>query len=175
MEVYSIDTKRRNSCNTNPSAPIFLLHVHCLMVKVLCKFEQNWTKAIKVIEQKPYLLTELQNQRMADMLKTIYPTKTSFAGSIKKACAQQWLRSVWASHWAHVEDFDQTGRTPRMIWVFAGRTHHFVGFVMLRFNIITPTSFSSSPSFSVITENSSSSMKAWWWMEDKEWNRETYL
>ena len=27
---------------------------------------------------------------------------------------------------------DQTGRMPRLIWVFAGRTSHFVGFVFLR-------------------------------------------
>ena len=46
-------TKRHNSCNTDPSAPIFLLNMHSLMVKVWCKFEQNWTKAIKVIEQNP--------------------------------------------------------------------------------------------------------------------------
>ena len=30
------------------------------------------------------------------------------------------------------EDSGQTGRMPRLIWVFAGRTCHFVGFVMLR-------------------------------------------
>ena len=28
------------------------------------------------------------------------------------------------------KDSDQTGRTPRLIWVFAGRTCHFVGFVI---------------------------------------------
>ena len=28
----------------------------------------------------------------------------------------------WATHWAHSEDSDQTGRMPRLIWVFAGRT-----------------------------------------------------
>ena len=27
-----------------------------------------------------------------------------------------------ATHWAHSEDSDQTGRIPRLIWVFAGRT-----------------------------------------------------
>ena len=27
-----------------------------------------------------------------------------------------------ATHWAHSEDTDQTGRMPRLIWVFAGRT-----------------------------------------------------
>ena len=27
-----------------------------------------------------------------------------------------------ATHWTHSEDADQTGRIPRLIWVFAGRT-----------------------------------------------------
>ena len=31
---------------------------------------------------------------------------------------------------ADSKDSDQTGRMPRLIWVFAGRTCHFVGFVM---------------------------------------------
>ena len=31
------------------------------------------------------------------------------------------LRSL-ATHWAHSKDSDQTGRMPRLIWVFAGRT-----------------------------------------------------
>ena len=34
-----------------------------------------------------------------------------------------------ATLWAHSEDFDETGRMSRLIWVFAGRT---VGFVMSR-------------------------------------------
>ena len=56
-------------------------------------------------------------------------------------CAQRRLRSAWASaqsdqsslsawrklgslatHWAHSEDSDQTGRMSRLIWVFSGRT-----------------------------------------------------
>ena len=63
-------------------------------------------------------------------------------------CAQRRHRSAWASaqsdqsslstKWvakdpsllhADSEDSDQTGRMPRLIWVFAGRTCHFVGFV----------------------------------------------
>ena len=35
-----------------------------------------------------------------------------------------------ATHWAHSEDSDQTGRMPRLIWIFAGRICHFVIFVM---------------------------------------------
>ena len=56
-------------------------------------------------------------------------------------CAQQTLSSAWASaqsdqsslsawwkpgplatHWVHSEDSDQTGKMPRLTWVFAGRT-----------------------------------------------------
>ena len=37
-----------------------------------------------------------------------------------------------ATHWAHSKDSDQTGWMPMLIWVFAGRTDHFVGFVMGR-------------------------------------------
>ena len=36
------------------------------------------------------------------------------------------------THWAHIEDYDLTGRMPRLIWVFAGRKDHFVGLVMRR-------------------------------------------
>ena len=35
-----------------------------------------------------------------------------------------------ATHSAHSEDSDQTGLMPRLIWVFAGCTGHFVGFVV---------------------------------------------
>ena len=41
-----------------------------------------------------------------------------------------------ASHWMHSEDSDQTGRMPRLIWVFAECTDHFVGFVMLWFSYV---------------------------------------
>ena len=33
---------------------------------------------------------------------------------------------------AESEDSDQTGWMPRLIWIFAGRTCHFIGFVMRR-------------------------------------------
>ena len=58
-------TNVHNSCNADLSAPIFLANVHslmgkvwcnfelCLMGKVWCNFEQNQTKVIKVVEQKP--------------------------------------------------------------------------------------------------------------------------
>ena len=46
-------TKWHNSYNADPSAPIFLANVHCLMGKVWCNFQENREKATKVIEQKP--------------------------------------------------------------------------------------------------------------------------
>ena len=36
---------------------------------------------------------------------------------------------------ADKEDSDQTGRKPMLIWVFAGRTDHSVGFVMLLYRV----------------------------------------
>ena len=68
-------------------------------------------------------------------------------------CAQRRLRLAWTSaqsdqpslcaQWvakdpsflhADSEDSDLTGRMPRLIWVFAGHTCHFVGFVTRRLN-----------------------------------------
>ena len=39
-----------------------------------------------------------------------------------------------ATHWVHSEGSDQTGWMPRLICVFAGRTDHFVGFLMMWLN-----------------------------------------
>ena len=85
-------------------------------------------------------------------------------------CAQQRLRSAWldirpvwsesslftwwhvrslATHWVHSKDCDQTGRMPRLIRIFAGRTGHFVGFVMLRLISKCP----SDPSHEVWVQN----------------------
>ena len=43
-------------------------------------------------------------------------------------------RNIWSSttHRAHCEESDQTGRIPRLIWVFPGHKDHFVSFVMRR-------------------------------------------
>ena len=52
-------------------------------------------------------------------------------------CIQRRLRSAWASlatHWAHSEDWSVW--MPRLIWVFAWRTGHYVGFVVLRLILI---------------------------------------
>ena len=58
---------------------------------------------------------------------TVRPAKTQISLGIRPVRSES-LLSAWrklgslATHWAHSEDSDQTGRMPRLIWVFAGRT-----------------------------------------------------
>ena len=61
---------------------------------------------------------------------------TSSEDSRSAARSDQSLLPTWrklgslATHWVHTKDSDQTGWMPRLIWVFAGCTSHFVGFVV---------------------------------------------
>ena len=58
---------------------------------------------------------------------TVLPAKNQISLGIRPVWSES-LLSVWrklgslATHWAHSENSDQTGRMPRLIWVFAGRT-----------------------------------------------------
>ena len=58
---------------------------------------------------------------------TVRPAKTQISLGIRPFWSKSSL-SAWrnigflATHWAHSEGSDQTGRMPRLIWVFAGRT-----------------------------------------------------
>ena len=89
-------------------------------------------------------------QRLSS-LNTIIQHDLSRRTTKPTMCAQWRLRSTWASAQSdqsslcaqHVvkgpmflhedrEDSDLTGRMPRLIWVLAVRTGHFVGFVMRR-------------------------------------------
>ena len=48
----------------------------------------------------------------------------------------QWVAKYPSFLYADSEDSDQTGRKPRLIWVFDERTCHFVGFVLAQgFNL----------------------------------------
>ena len=58
---------------------------------------------------------------------SVRPAKTQISLGVRPVWSESWL-SAWrnlgslATHWAHSEDSDQTGRMPRLICVFAGRT-----------------------------------------------------
>ena len=66
---------------------------------------------------------------------TLRPAKTQINLGIRPVWSEsslctQWLAKEPSFLDAESEDSDQTGRMPRLIWVFTGRTDHFVGFVM---------------------------------------------
>ena len=64
----------------------------------------------------------------------VRPAKTqiSLGGWSESSQCAQWVAKDPSFLHADSEDSDQTGRIPRLIWVFAGRSYHFVGFVMSR-------------------------------------------
>ena len=66
---------------------------------------------------------------------SVRPAKTQISLGIhpvwseSSQCAQWVAKDPLLFH-AHSKDSDQTGQMPRLIWVFAGRKCHFVGFVV---------------------------------------------
>ena len=67
---------------------------------------------------------------------TCAPSKNSQPGrmsSLIGVVAVAWRNiGLLTTNWAHSDDSDQTGRMPRLIWVFTVCICHFVGFVMWR-------------------------------------------
>ena len=65
----------------------------------------------------------------------VHPVKTQISLGICPVWSGS-LLSPWrnigplTTYWAYGEHSDQTGWMPRLIWVFAGHTCHFVGFVV---------------------------------------------
>ena len=67
------------------------------------------------------------------------------------------MKKPWdlAIQWVHSKDSDQTGRTPRLIWVFAGRIGHFIGFVVQRLK-----------SYLLDYCRETDQVGIWWWFRD---------
>ena len=68
---------------------------------------------------------------------TVRPAKTQISLDIRPVWSESSLYAPWVAKdtsflHADSEDSDQSGRMPGLIWVFAGRTCYFVGFVMRR-------------------------------------------
>ena len=66
----------------------------------------------------------------------VHPARTQISLGTHPIWSESLLCPFWVAKvpmLLHVgsKDSDQTGRMPRLIWVFAGHTDHFVGFVML--------------------------------------------
>ena len=68
---------------------------------------------------------------------TVRPAKTQISLGIRPVWSESSLCAQWITKnpsflHADSEVSNQTGRMPRLIWVVAGRTCHFVGFIMGR-------------------------------------------
>ena len=78
---------------------------------------------------KPYPLQGIEYDPRHDKTNkvTVRPAKTQISLGIRPVWSESSL-SAWrklgslATHWVHSENSDQTGRMPRLIWVFAGCT-----------------------------------------------------
>ena len=71
------------------------------------------------------------------------PAKTQISLGILPVWSESSLSALrnigsLATHWANSEDSDQTGRMPRLIRVFDGRTLIFCWFVMMRLILFPP-------------------------------------
>ena len=88
----------------------------------------------------PIWAASWQNQQNGMWAQRRLRSAWAFAQSDQSLCCphkKAWVLSyplsaqqrLW-SDWADAQAADQTGRMPRLIWVFAGCTDHFVGFVM---------------------------------------------
>ena len=82
----------------------------------------------------------------------VFQVKTQISLGIRPVWSESSLCAQWVAKdpiflHADSEDSDQTGRIPRRIWVFAGRTRHFVGIVMrwLTWDFANHTGFFCKP------------------------------
>ena len=97
-------------CSTMVTCPLFVLSIFC-PVLYLCNVD---------------LLSVYEPWHDKTNKMSVRPAKTQISLGIRPIWSESSL-SAWrnlgrlATHWAHSEDSIQTGRIPRLIWVFAGR------------------------------------------------------
>ena len=79
----------------------------------------------RMLKRLAYNIYEPRHDKTNKM--SVRPAKTRISLGIRPVWSESSM-SAWrnlgslATHWAHSKDPDQTGRMPRLIWVFAGRT-----------------------------------------------------
>ena len=122
--------------------------------KNICIGERKWRHCVQLKFDEWTLpnirmrLTETDSHDLRRLMTKptkwhVRPAKTQISLGIRQVCSES---SLCAQSVAKDPSFlyveaktDQTGRMPRLIWVFAGRTCYFVGFVMRRliYQVIT--------------------------------------
>ena len=88
------------------------------LCSVLLFSQQN--KEETLIDVGPLIGTNMSRLMTKPTKWHVRPAETHISLGIRPVWSE-FLLSL-ATHWAHSEDSDQTGRMPRLIWVFAGRT-----------------------------------------------------
>ena len=92
-------------------------------------FHFNW---VKIIDQSDSIrITKKGHSTEKPTKWPVCPTRTQNSLDIRPVWSET-LPSTWRNlgslptHWTHSEDSGQTARMRRLIWVFAGRTCHFI-------------------------------------------------
>ena len=81
-----------------------------------------------------FILFHMRHSMTKPTMWPVRPAKTQISLGIRPVWSESSLCAQWADPMflhADVEDSDQTGRMSRLVWVFAGRTCHFVDFFVL--------------------------------------------
>ena len=82
---------------------------------------------------KEYIWATTRQNKLNDMCdQRRLISAWTYAQPDQSSLCAQWVAKGPRFLHADSEDSDQTGRMLRLIWVFAGRTGHFVGFVIRR-------------------------------------------
>ena len=122
--------RRSNFCDgSRIIGPRRTAHLYLqIIVMVNLLYSSYLTKGLK--EQMSCLMTKPTKRH-------VRPAKTQISLGTRPVWSEPSLCAQWVAKdptFLHVdsEDSDQTEQMPRLIWVFAGHTCHFAGFVMSR-------------------------------------------
>ena len=113
------------------------IYIHCIKERKKERKKETLMICIYTLHQRKKERKKRKKERKKERKRHVRPAKTQISLDIRPVWSEFSL-SAWRklgslpTHWAHIEEYDQTGRMPRLIWVFAVRKDHFVGLVMRR-------------------------------------------
>ena len=121
------------SCTDSQQHFLSLIKINLLISSVVVHFFTSQHCLCCILTWIWVLFSDFHNNLSCIMTKPtkwhVHPSKTQISLRIRSDWSQS-LLSAWrklaslATHWVHSEDSDQTGQTPRLIWVFAGYTSY---------------------------------------------------
>ena len=128
--LFSENRSFECTCVSPHLTPSFNLPVSTWSLTCGCERWRHWqdcvnvqTRLIILWPDKPYEPTHDKTNKM-----TVRPAKTQISQAICPVWSESSLCAQWeakSQSFRHVdrEDSNQTGRMPRLIWIFAGRTY----------------------------------------------------